>query len=143
MNDLDLLDPEARAKYEAASSNMDNDSVSHTHTSTRRTVDEQIAYYAQGRTTIDLVNLLRQKAGLPKLPAVENTYTVTNCDGINTLSNHQSGKAIDVVPVEGGRAVWPPPTDSRWGKIAVYMEGQGFKWGGRWKNIDLPHYELV
>lgn len=112
-------------------------------TSTRRTADEQKALFAQGREDILVVNELRAKAGLrPILPA-ENKYTVTELDGVYHKSNHQGGRALDVVP-EGasGNPIWPPASDPRWKMIAKAGKEAGFKWGGDWTKFpDLPHYE--
>ena len=113
-------------------------------TSTLRTVDEQVALYCQGRAPLEIVNLLRKKAKLPPITDAANKGTVTNADGINTLSNHQGGGAIDVVPADvNGNPVWPGPTDPRWMQIAQFGEAAGLKWGGRWTQFpDFPHYEL-
>lgn len=112
-------------------------------TSTRRTALEQAAYFAQGREPLVEVNKKRAAAGFAPIGSRDNSYTITNCDGYTTLSNHQSGRAIDVVPREGNRPVWPKKTDPRWLVIAAAFEKQGFKWGGRWAKFpDFPHYEI-
>jgi hypothetical protein len=111
-------------------------------TSTLRTVDEQIAYFAQGRAPLAIVNLLRLKANMRPIGDGENSATVTNCDGINTPSNHQGGKAIDVVPADAnGKPVWPHPADPRWEQLGLMGEAAGLSWGGRWPKPDRPHYE--
>jgi hypothetical protein len=112
-------------------------------TSTLRTVEEQVAYYSQGRATLPVVNLLRQKAGLKSIGNQDNTYTVTNCDGVNTKSNHQSGRAIDVVPEVNGGPSWPPNSDPRWRQIAQAGKAAGLSWGGEWATPDSPHYEMA
>ncbi len=114
-------------------------------TSTLRTVDEQIAYYSQGRAPLLIVNLLRKKAGLKDIVATENTYTITKCDGLNTLSNHQGGRAIDVVPAGmNGEPTWPPAQDPRWRQIAQSAKAVGLIWGGDWTSFpDFPHYEMA
>ena len=111
-------------------------------TSTLRTLEEQKALYAQGRKSLEEVNELRKVAGLYRLVASENSYTVTNADGVKHKSNHQSGKALDAVPEQGGNPVWPPASDIRWKQIAGVFQQHGFAWGGEWKDLpDLPHYE--
>jgi len=140
------LDPSVIRPAQQALDDLRDRDVLHAVTSTRRTADEQIALYAQGpgRASLEIVNLLRKHAGMGMIAPGENTYQVTNCDGVNTFSNHQKGLALDVVPLEtSGRAVWPPATDSRWEQIAVSFEAAGFKWGGRWAKPDRPHYEFV
>jgi peptidoglycan L-alanyl-D-glutamate endopeptidase CwlK len=113
-------------------------------TSTLRTTAEQAALYAQGRDPIEKVNGLRVFARLYPISERENTYTVTNCDGIEHKSNHQSGRALDVVPLDTrGRPYWPPVGDLRWAEIAVHGEAAGFSWGGRWVKPDCPHYEIA
>lgn len=118
-------------------------------TYTLRTYAEQAALYAQGRQSLMVVNTMRQAAGLPDLPAKENGYTVTQCDGKKISeggkgrSPHQLGNALDVVPLEGGRAIWPSASDPRWAEIAQSFKANGFEWGGDWKDfLDLPHYQM-
>lgn len=116
--------------------------IPHAVTSTKRTEAEQAALYAQGREKLNVVNAKRNAAGMRPIPLVENAYTVTNCDGVRTKSNHQSGDALDVVPLEGNRPVWPPAKDPRWKQIADVFKKYGFEWGGDWKEFqDLPHYQ--
>lgn len=116
--------------------------IPHVVTSTKRTEAEQAALYAQGRAKIEAVNELRKRAAMPWISLAENKYTVTNCDGVRTKSNHQSGDALDVVPLEGTKPVWPPATDPRWEKIADVFKKYGFEWGGDWEKFpDLPHYQ--
>lgn len=111
-------------------------------TSTLRTLDEQLALYAQGRANLSVVNVLRKRAGLYTLPDCENNHTVTNCDGINNKSNHQGGNAMDVVPLgDTGNPIWPPNNDPRWLVMGKIGESVGLTWGGRWMNPDCPHYE--
>lgn len=118
-------------------------------TYTLRTYAEQAALYAQGRQSLMVVNTLRQAAGLPDISAKENSYIVTNCDGKKISeggkgrSPHQLGTALDVVPLENGRAIWPSASDPRWSQIAESFKKNGFEWGGDWKDFpDLPHYQL-
>ena len=116
--------------------------IPHCVTSTKRTLEEQQALYAQGRAKIEAVNTLRKIACMPIITLAENAKTVTNCDGVRNKSNHQSGNALDIVPLEGHYPKWPSGNDPRWLQIAEVMEKHGFIWGGRWKNFpDYPHYE--
>lgn len=138
----DLKQP-ARERAEGALSELKNLGVKVSVTSTLRTKAEQAAYYAQGRQPVDVVNRLRIIAGLYVLSEKENGYTVTNCDGEKHKSRHQSGLALDVVPVEKGRAIWPPANDERWQVIANVFKQHGFTWGGDWKEFpDHPHYQI-
>jgi hypothetical protein len=141
---------------ESAFAELETKGIRFACTSTLRLVDEQIALFAQGRQTIDVVNALRAKAKMYKLTPNENLYTVTNCDGIKTKSRHQDGRALDVVPSDNGHPIWPKDTDSRWRQIAEVMVKHGFKWGMDWNGdgktrcdgdktevmLDAPHYEV-
>jgi peptidoglycan LD-endopeptidase CwlK len=113
-------------------------------TSTLRTQDEQVALYAQGRKSLGEVNALRVKAGMRAIAEAENKYTVTRADGVKFKSNHQGGRAMDVVPAgTNGNPVWPPASDGRWQIIAKAGKEAGFKWGGDWAVYpDLPHWEM-
>ena len=137
----DLLPPVAAAAARAIA-DLNARNIPVVVTSTLRTQDEQAALYAQNRESLEAVNAKRAKAGMYRLVESENKYTVTNADGIKHKSNHQSGKALDVVPSQGGNPVWPQPSDPRWSQIAAVFKLHGFEWGGEWKDFpDLPHYE--
>ena len=123
--------------------------IPHAVTSTLRTLAEQQALFAQGRQSQSDVNILRRIAGMVLISGADNAYTVTNADGVKYKSNHQSGRAIDVVPVnDAGNPEWPYAGDPRWQQIAAVFKSQGFTWGGDWTKAkdgidpDLPHYEM-
>lgn len=62
---------------------------------------------------------------------------VTNARG--GYSNHNFGLAIDVVPIENGKANYNTTQYPLIGRIG---ESVGLEWGGRWKSIiDLPHFQ--
>lgn len=112
-------------------------------TSTLRTQDEQAALYAQGRSKLDVVNSLRAKAHMRPIGDKENSYIVTKLDGVIRKSNHQSGRALDVVPADvNGNPTWPGAMDVRWDAISKAGETAGFEWGGRWDWPDLPHFQM-
>lgn len=138
------LVPEVAAAAQNGIDALNRFDIPHAVTSTLRSVDEQAALYAQGRQALDRVNALREKAGMYPCTLSENNYTVTNCDGVKVKSNHQGGRALDIVPLnDQGSPTWPPGGDPRWQKIADIMKGQGFQWGGDWTNKDMPHFEMV
>ena len=119
-------------------------------TYTLRTAQEQAALYAQGRKPLVEVNEERNVAGMAPIGEEENSYVVTQCDGIPTAqgghgrSPHQLGTAIDVVPRGDAGPIWPPHGDTRWLPIAQAFKAQGFEWGGEWTDFpDDPHYQLV
>lgn len=85
-----------------------------------RTIAEQDALFAQGRT----------KPG----------KVVTNARG--GQSNHNYGLAVDVVPFNDGKPNWDAP-NSIWMAIGAEAEKLGMEWGGNWKKfIDKPHIQL-
>jgi peptidoglycan L-alanyl-D-glutamate endopeptidase CwlK len=142
--DISLLRPAVQEMVSKAITIMNAEGIKFAITSTLRTMDEQQALYAQGRKPLDIVNQLRSVAKLPLIGPADNTYTVTNCDGVKYKSNHQGGSAIDIVPVnQFGDPIWPPASDPRWKQIADIMKAVGFQWGGDWDKFpDPPHYEL-
>jgi len=94
---------------------------------TLRTIDEQNALYAQGRT----------KPG----------SIVTNAKGGSSYHNY--GLAIDIVLIiDGKTASWDMSTDFDIDKVPDWMEcvkifkSHGWEWGGDWKSIkDYPHFQ--
>ena len=143
-NDIHALIPAARKAALAAVAELRDKKYLHKVTSTARTEDEQIALWLQNRASLEVVNLQRKHAKMYLISEKENTRRVTNADGVNTLSRHQVGDALDVVPLgPTGNPIWPSPEDPRWCMIAGVMEKHGFKWGGRWAEPDVPHYEYV
>lgn len=139
---LEDLEPRTAAAAARALADLKARGIPVVVTSTLRTEAEQAALYAQGREGLEAVNARRASAGLYRLTETENTYTVTNADGMKHKSNHQGGRALDVVPEQAGRPVWPADTDPRWAQISGVFKAHGFKWGGDWKDFpDLPHYE--
>lgn len=88
-----------------------------------RTIAEQNALYAQGRTRPGAI--------------------VTNARG--GQSNHNYGVAVDlfVYPGTFAKAEFLQPSDTRMKKIVAAMKKRGMKWGGDWSSFkDYPHFEL-
>lgn len=82
-----------------------------------RTVEEQDALYAKGRTA--------------------EGQKVTNARG--GYSNHNFGLAIDIVPMENGK---PNYNSSQYPLLGRIGESVGLEWGGRFKSIvDMPHFQ--
>lgn len=142
---IESLKPEAGNAALLALTDLKRDGVKVVVTSTLRTTDEQIALHAQGRKSLLEVNALRKKAGLWDISEAENYEVVTNCDGVEKKSAHQSGLAIDVVPMnEDGNPYWPSQKNPIWKKISWYFKQYGFEWGGDWKDFpDMPHYTYI
>lgn len=67
---------------------------------------------------------------------------VTNCDGYRKKSNHQSGKAFDIVPVDDkGQILWNDSQKFR--QIADLAVSLGMSAGFYFKKFkDSPHIEL-
>jgi len=83
-----------------------------------RTIDEQNALYAIGRT-------------------VEGDK-VTNAKGGSSYHNY--GLAIDIVEIKNGKATW----DSDFDSIAKIGIQHGFEWGGNFTTIiDKPHFQMT
>jgi peptidoglycan L-alanyl-D-glutamate endopeptidase CwlK len=144
------LQPDVAAVAQKVLDALDQFKIPYVVTSTIRTIDEQKALYAQGRQPLEVVNELRQIANLPPIGEADNSYTVTNDDGVKYKSNHQSGRALDVTPADAkGDPIWPEPSDPRWNQIAQFFMVQNFKWGGNWTkehdgiDPDYPHYEML
>ncbi|WP_081671763.1 M15 family metallopeptidase [Paenibacillus antibioticophila] len=86
-----------------------------------RTIAEQDALYAQGRT----------KPG----------QIVTNAKG--GYSNHNFGVAIDFALLlpDGKNVRWT--VGPAWMKVVEIAKSLGFEWGGDWKSFkDYPHFEM-
>lgn len=84
-----------------------------------RTMQEQAALYAQGRSKPGAV--------------------VTNAKP--GQSYHNFGLAIDLVEIKNGKALWDNPD---WERIGAFGESLGFEWGGRWTSLkDLPHLQMT
>ena len=88
---------------------------------TLRTVEEQDALYAQGRT--------------------EPGAIVTNSPGKSYSSFHQWGTAFDFFRNDGKGAYYDNDGFfTKVGKIGIRL---GLEWGGNWKSIvDKPHFQL-
>ena len=70
----------------------------------------------------------------------------SRCDGYKKKSYHQSGNAIDIIPVLGGYENleaferFAVLMKSEWVKLNTGME---LTWGGDWKNfVDRPHWQI-
>lgn len=88
---------------------------------TFRTVAEQDALYAQGRT----------KPG----------SIVTNAPGNSYSSYHQWGTAFDIFRNDGAGAY--NESGNFFDKAGAVGTGLGLEWGGNWKSItDKPHFQL-
>lgn len=115
---------------------IENTPVDFTITEGVRTAAEQKALYAIGRR------------------GIKGENKVTDKDGTVKKSNHQAkadgyGHAVDLYPyVDGRLRVTGPEVAGYLATIAVHIKKQanemGVKitWGGDWKMLDMPHFEL-
>lgn len=125
-------------------------------TCTARTVDEQVALYAQGRKTVKEVNRLRQIAGLAPIKEAQNnvvTWTL-NSQHIIDLDDgnpaNDKSRAFDIVLVDpSGRCNWDVKADVNQDRISDYVnagsigERCGLRWGGRFMKPDYCHFEDI
>lgn len=93
---------------------------------TFRSFSEQNELYAKGRT----------KPG----------KKVTNAKAGQSF--HNFGLAVDIVLVDGGKAIWERGEDfdgdkiPDWMEVVKIFESYGWEWGGRWKSFpDYPHFQ--
>jgi peptidoglycan L-alanyl-D-glutamate endopeptidase CwlK len=85
-----------------------------------RSPDLQALYYARGRTII------------PPSRPVTNAPT-------NLYSWHGYALAVDVI---SEAHLWAPPEGDLWfRKVADIFKQYDCRWGGDWKNPDLPHFQ--
>lgn len=99
---------------------------------TKRTPEEQEAYYLKGRASFDEVVKAYEKAGLPK-PKDNNKITWTK------KSKHIEGKAFDIGIFKDGKYI----TDKElYKEVATIGRDIGLECGAFWGVEDLAHYEL-
>ena len=129
--DLSQIEPRLRAGVPKILAAMATIGFPMMVTDAVRTLEEQQALYAQGRT----------KPG----------PIVTNADGVIKKSNHQVhedglGRAVDCCFIITGAPSWD--VHLPWGAYGALAKALGFKWGGDWSTIqtglhDLPHVEII
>lgn len=90
---------------------------------TLRTAEEQSELYASGRTAHGPI--------LTNAPAWQ--------------SWHQFGRAVDAVPMVGGKCLWRYDGDVReWEVFAEEAEHAGLEWAGHWRGFrEYVHVQLV
>lgn len=114
---LDDLRPAVKAKAECFLGKAKAAGHDVLITCTLRTMDEQAALYAQGRT-VPGKRVTKAKPG---------------------QSAHNFGLAFDFVPMIGGKPEWSGKHPV-WQELGAMAEACGLEWGGRWRGfLDLPH----
>lgn len=112
-----VIQPKARALLEAARAQ----GIELTVTQGLRTMEEQAALYAQGRTAPGQV--------------------VTNAKPGSSW--HNFGLAFDVAVVVNGKPTWPNDS-ALWSKIGDLGKTQGLIWGGDFQSFkDMPHFQYT
>lgn len=100
---------------------------------------EQGALYAQGRAPLPVVNQLRKNARLLPISEVENGHIVTYSRPGASL--HAQRRAIDVVPIVGGKPV-TSPEHPVWQLLGKIGRSCGLAWGGDFAlNRELAHFQ--
>lgn len=119
MAKLELLKPKVRELAERLINECKNLGYQSTITQTLRTIEEQDALYAQGRT----------KPG----------NIVTYAKGGESF--HNFGVAFDFCPIVNGKLDWN--NLELFKKIGSIGKSLGLEWGGDWPTpkTDLPHFE--
>ena len=112
---------------------------------TRRTWEVQEAYFARGRKSIEDVNELYVRAGLPPITSDDNLRIITKAQPPRSF--HFFGLAIDFVPFVDGKPDWiydeNNPRDFH-DDIAKEAKNLGFEWGGDWRTFqDIPHIQFT
>lgn len=111
-------------------------------TQSRRSREQQAAYYAQGRFPLADVNKLRNVVGLPAIMEGENRRTVTNA--APGTSMHEPwpvlGLAADLCYAFDDPYKEEDHTLT-WDEIGALAERAGLTWGGRFKHPDRPHVQ--
>lgn len=116
-------------------------------TRAKATEAEQFALWVQGRYSVEVVNARRKAAGLWPITEAENKRTVTSRDGIRKVSEHQKGRAVDVVATNDPDGLGPLKASISWHEVRYLPLGPlakkfGLVWGGWWTRVDRPHLEL-
>lgn len=140
---IQLLHPKVRAEVDGhvqhINANLLGKGVRLRLAYTLRTIEEQDALFAQGRT------ILFDKNG-------KRLGKVTNAKGGQSI--HNFGLAFDMVLLLDRNldgtfevAVWDVKTDfdkdgsSDWMEVVNYLKKHGWVWGGDWRFVDPPHFQ--
>ena len=117
---LDLLDTRFRPMVDAFLTDCANNQIDLIVTCTFRSAAEQMALYAQGRTTPGPI-VTRAKAG---------------------QSAHNYGFAIDVVPLVNGKPEWTGH-NLVWQEVGRLGQARGMRWYGApdSKFFEMPHFQ--
>lgn len=127
---IEQLLPQVRSKVQEMLSIAKGEGIELILTSTYRDFESQAALYAIGRTTPGASPRMLKPLG----------DRVTNAKAGQSWHNWR--RAVDVVPVVGGKAIW---NDAKtWARIGQIGERVGLEWAGRWVGFrEMPHFQLT
>jgi peptidoglycan L-alanyl-D-glutamate endopeptidase CwlK len=120
MRGIHLLHPAAQTKARLLETMCRQKEIPLLITETWRTVSEQDALYARGRTAAGSI--------------------VTNARGSSFQSGHQWGVAFDFCRNVRGREF--DNSDGFFETVGALGKSIGLIWGGDWRSPDRPHFEL-
>ncbi|MCI9419828.1 MAG: hypothetical protein HFG32_07455 [Eubacterium sp.] len=104
---------------------------------TYRSKERQYYLYGQGRTATQCV-----AAGVPATKAKKYARPGMKQCTWTLNSIHIQKKAVDVIPLRNGKAIWNAQ-DKDTKKIIEIMQKYGFEAGANWtKSPDSPHYQV-
>lgn len=104
---------------------------------TYRSKERQYYLYGQGRTAAQCV-----ATGIPAAKAKKYARPGMKQCTWTLNSIHIQKKAVDVVPVRNGKAIWDAQ-DKDTKKIIEIMQKYGFEAGANWtKSPDSPHFQI-
>jgi len=101
---------------------------------------ELLARCVEAHIPVLVVDTLRTPA--------EHAANLANGVSWTVRSKHLDGDAIDIVPYSvydlhgPGKLQWDAG-DPIWQKLGAIGERLGLRWGGRWKQKDMGHFEYV
>jgi len=149
---IEDLVPELQELYHKFTEKMKEAGLDFIVVCTARTVSEQRALYAQGRQSLNAVNLLRKEVGLPPISEQENKRKVTWTRNSKHLTdkNNPKAKAFDIVLKNpNGTVHWNTKLDNNNNGTPDYIEigeigeSVGLRWGGRFSSPDYVHFEEI
>lgn len=142
--DMDRLHPLVREKADEFKADCKLMGIPIMVVETIRSHEVQVAYYAQGRETLDNVNAKRRLAGLPVIKMHQNRIITNAIESI-----HEYGCALDFALLINGRPSWDDKADINdnqrddYNEIGQIAKSHGFKWGGDFSFRDLAHIQYT
>lgn len=106
---------------------------------TRFRMFEFLARLTEANIPVMIINTLRTKE--------EQEKNIANGASWTPNSKHLVGKAVDICPYaiyqeHGDKKLQWDSNDPIWEKIGQIGEKCGLKWGGRWTQKDMGHFEI-